>query len=243
MTFKQACWDTETSGVDTENDRIITAFISIRDGDRILKEHSWIIDPGVEIPEEASAIHGMATEWVRANGRKDVRVAIEEIVHELSEAAHAGYVITGYNNSFDLAMLEAEAKRYNPGIEGLRIRESGRFVDPIILDRAIDKYRKGSRKLKDVAAHYGITFDEEKLHDASEDVRVTAELVPKVLNATVKARPELQGLSPDEIIDKLQEFQKDKKAGWARGLTEYFARTGKTEEDGSAIAVNGAFPW
>lgn len=243
MTLKQACWDTETSGVDTENDRIITAFISLRDGDKIVKEVSWVIDPGVEIPDEAAEVHGMSTEWVRENGRKDVSTAIEEIVHELSEAAHAGYVITGYNNSFDLATLGAEAKRYNKGITGLRIRETGRFVDPLILDRAIDKYRKGSRKLKDVAAHYGIEFDESKLHDAGEDVRVTAELVPKVLNATVRALPELQGLTPDEIIDRLQEFQTVKKAEWAKGLTEYFARTGKTEDDGSAIEVNGAFPW
>lgn len=243
MSLKQACWDTETTGVRRDEDRIITAFISLRDGDEIVSEHSWVIDPGIEIPEEASNVHGMTTEWVRENGRKDVSTAIEEIVHELSEAAHAGYVITGYNNSFDLAMLESEAKRYNKGITGLRIRETGRFIDPIILDRAIDRYRKGSRKLADVARHYGIEFNEDEAHAADYDVKITAQLVPKVLNATYKAIPELQGLTPNEIIDTLQGYQKTEKAKWAQHLTEYFQKTGKTEEDGSAIVVNGNFPW
>lgn len=243
MTLKQACWDTETTGVRTDEDRIITAFISLRDGDKVVSEHSWVIDPGIDIPEEASAVHGMTTEWVREHGEKYIGKAIDEIARTLSDASHAGYVITGYNNSFDLAILEAELKRHFPGITGLRFKEEGRFIDPIILDRAIDKYRKGSRNLSDVARHYGIEFNEAEAHEASYDVKITAQLVPKVLNAAYKAIPELQGLTPDEIIDTLQGYQKTEKAKWAQHLTEYFQGIGKTEEDGSAIVVNGNFPW
>ena len=241
--MKQACWDTETSGVDVENDRILTAFVSLRDGDKIVKEVSWIIDPGIEVPEGASEVNGLTTEFIQENGRKDVAKAIDEIVHELSEAAHMGYVITGYNNSFDLSILENEAKRYNKGVTGLRIRETGKFVDPIVIDRAIDKYRKGSRKLIDVARHYGVDFEADELHDAGADVRVTAELVPKVLNAAVKKLPDLQGLTPDEVIDTLQEKQKQWKREWAGHLTEYVASIGKTEENGAPIQVSGEFPW
>lgn len=243
MTLKQACWDTETTGVRTDEDRIITAFISLRDGDRIVSEHSWVIDPGIEIPEEASAVHGMTTEWVREHGEKYQGKAIDEIAKTLSNASHAGYVITGYNNSFDLAILEAEIKRHFPGITGLRFKEEGRFIDPLILDRAIDRYRKGSRKLADVARHYGVNFNEDEAHAADYDVKVTAELVPKVLNAAYKALPKLKGLSQGEIIDALQGMQRDWKRDWADHLTEYFAKTGKTEDDGSKIVVNGNFPW
>lgn len=243
MSLKQACWDTETTGVRTDEDRIITAFISLRDGDRVVSEHSWVIDPGIEIPEEASAVHGMTTEWVRERGEKYIGKAIDEIAKVLSNASHEGYVITGYNNSFDLAILEAELKRNFSGITGLRFKEEGRFIDPIIIDRSIDRYRKGSRKLADVARHYGIEFNEAEAHEASYDVKITAQLVPKVLNAAYRAIPELQGLTPDEIVDTLQEYQKTEKAKWAQHLTEYFQGVGKTEEDGSAIVVNGNFPW
>lgn len=244
MTLKQACWDVESSGVNTQEDRIITAFISLRDGERVVSEHSWVIDPGIEIPEEASAVHGMTTEWVREHGRKDVEQAIFEIADTLANAAGDGYVITGYNNSFDLAILDSEVNRHH-GVEGLPalVETKPRFIDPIILDRAIDKYRKGSRKLADVARHYGIEFNEAEAHAADYDVKITAQLVPKVLNAAYKAIPELQGLTPDEIIDTLQGYQKTEKAKWAAHLTEYFQKTGKTEEDGSAIVVNGNFPW
>lgn len=242
--LKLATFDLETSGVRTDEDRIITCFLRAKDGDRIIGEHSWVIDAGVEIPEVAAEVHGMDTAWVREHGRKDVSTAIEEIVHELSEYAHAGYIIGGYNHSFDLAMLEAEAKRYNPGITGLRIRETARFLCPLTIDRAVDKYRKGSRKLVDVAHHYGVEVDESTLHDASGDVTITEKLIPKVLNkAWDSMGGASQGLTRDEFIDKLQELQVEWKRDWATHLTEYFEKIGKTEEDGSKIVVNGGFPW
>ena len=66
-------WDVESTGVDIENDRIITAYAMIQSIDgQILKEQHWAIDPGVEIPEGASAVHGLDTAWVREHGRKDI---------------------------------------------------------------------------------------------------------------------------------------------------------------------------
>lgn len=245
--MKTLTLDTETSGVDTDNDRIISFFMRAKDGDETLFEQEWIIDPGIEIPEGASEVHGMTTEWVRENGRKDVAKAIEEIVHELSEYGHQGFLICGYNSSFDLAILEAEAKRHNKGVQALRVKDGMpkyRFLDPLIIDRHIDKYRKGGRKLMDVARNYGIVIEEDKLHNASYDVEVTEKLIPLVLNRAWQVlKHDRHGLTPDQFIDKLQVWQKKWKADWATHLTEYFAKTGKTEEDGSPIEVNGSFPY
>lgn len=225
-------WDVESTGVDIENDRILTAYAMVQEADgNVLEERDWIINPGIEVPEAASDVHGMTTEWVQENGRKDADRAIREIAGFIDEASMAGYPIVGYNNSYDLGILDRELRRH--GAVGLDVGLSGltQFFDPIIYDRATDKYRKGSRKLMDVAKHYGVELDESRLHEAKYDVIVTAKLAWKMLHNG--------GLT----LSELQTKQKDWKRAWAENLTDYFARTGKTEDDGGKIVVDGSFPW
>lgn len=244
MGLKIITLDAETSGVDTENDRIITFFMRAKDGNEVVYEESWILDPGVEIPQEASDVHGMSTEWVRENGRKDVAEAIKEIAWELEGYALDGYVIAGFNHSFDLALLDAECRRYRAGY-GLGLDPEGvRFLDPCIFSRVFDKYKKGGHQLITVAKRNGIEIEEDRLHAADYDVEVTEKLVPIMLNRAWKELPkEREGMSPDEFITKLQGIQRKWKKEWAEGLTKYFRESGKTEEDGSPIIVEGRFPW
>ena len=245
MSLKTVCFDTETTGVDTDNDRIITCFMRAKDGDETVFERSWVIDPGVGVPEGASEIHGMTTEWVRENGRKDWEEAISEIVSNLVDYGRWGFVVAGYNSSFDLAILEAEAKRSRENVVGIAfVKPQTRFIDPIIFSRRFDKYRKGGHKLVDIARAHGFEVDESKAHEASYDVLMTEFLVPKMLNLAWKNMPkERAGLTPDQFIDKLQVWQAEWKKDWASGLSSYFAKTGKLEEDGSPIVVSDAFPY
>lgn len=240
--MKLLTWDVESTGVDVENDRIITCFMRAKGGDKVVFERNWVIDPGVEVPVEAAEVHGMSTEWVRENGRKDVDEAVKEIAYELELYAANGYIVVGYNSSFDLAMLDAECKRHCEGF-GLELNRA-RYIDPIIFSRRFDKYRKGGHKLVDIARAHGFNVEEEKAHAADYDVEMTEFLVPKMLNLAWKKMPkERAGLTPDEFITKLQEWQATEKAEWASGLTQYFEKAGKLEEDGSKIVVSGAFPW
>lgn len=221
--------DAETSGVDIANDRIITFYAMVTNiKGEVLREQSWTIDPGVEVPQGASDVHGMTTEWVRENGRKDAATAIEEIERFHYRAVVEGYPIVGYNHSFDLGMLDNEMKsHWGVGLE----LPGAEFFDPLIYDRAADKYRRGKRKLMDVARHYGIEIDEGKLHDAKYDVEITSKLAWRLLQKSPYTLAELQPL------------QLQWKRDWAEHLTEYFASQGKTEEDGSPIVVDGSFPW
>lgn len=245
--MKTVTFDVESTGVDTDNDRIITCFLRAREGGRNIFERNWIINPGVEVPKEASGVHGMTTEWVQENGRTDVSTAIEEIVHELSEYGHYGFVICGYNSAYDLAILEAEAKRYNPGVQNLRVKgglPKYRFIDPAIFSRVFDKYKKGGHKLITVAQRNGIEVEEDRLHSADYDVEVTEKLVKIMLNRAWRELADLRaGLTPDEFVTALQEWQAEQKEIWAEHTTEYFESAGKTEDDGSKIIVSGAFPW
>jgi len=228
-------WDVESTGVDITRDRIITAYAMVTNikGEK-LDERSWVIDPGVEVPKGASDVHGMTTEWVRENGRKDVAEAIYDIEWYLEGAISNGWPIVGFNNSYDLGILHHEMRRHNG--HGLNMdrpgyKYDGQFFDPIIYDRAMDKYRRGNRKLMTVAAHYGIEVDESRLHDAEYDVILTSKLAWRLLQKSPYTLAELQPL------------QLQWKRDWAEHLTEYFASQGKTEQDGSRIVVDGSFPW
>lgn len=225
-------FDVESTGISIEDDRILTCYAMVQDiKGEILREAHWTIDPGVEVPQGASDVHGMTTEWIRENGRKDADRAVREIAGFLDESSMAGYPIVGYNNAYDLGILDRELVRY--GAVGLDVGLSGAtgYFDPLIYDRANDKYRKGGRKLMDVARHYGIEIDDSRLHEAEYDVIVTAKLAWIIMQR-----------SPWTIAE-LQPLQREWKADWARHLTEYFASQGKTEDGGAPILVDGSFPW
>jgi DNA polymerase-3 subunit epsilon len=64
-----AAFDIETTGIDCESDRIVTAAVTLAGGGRPLESHAWLVDPGIEIPAGATAVHGVSTERARAEGR------------------------------------------------------------------------------------------------------------------------------------------------------------------------------
>ena len=80
-------FDTETTGVRALKDRLVTAALVLRiDGASYRSGVSspdqvatWLTDPGVEIPEQATAVHGITTEQAHRDGRP-----IEEVLHELA---------------------------------------------------------------------------------------------------------------------------------------------------------------
>ena len=78
-------FDTETTGLDMDADRIVTAYV----GDGSTRGLSWLVDPGVAIPAKATAIQGITTDEARAHGRPAAG-AIGEIVDALARALRMG---------------------------------------------------------------------------------------------------------------------------------------------------------
>ncbi|WP_367302613.1 exonuclease domain-containing protein [Subtercola boreus] len=158
-----AVFDLETTGIDVETSRVVTANVSIIDYTGATESRfDWMADPGVEIPAGAAAIHGVSTERARAEGRFAADV-IAEIVETLTDALDQGLSIVIYNAPYDLTLLDREARRY--GITPLR--EPIPVVDPLVIDKALDRYRKGKRTLEAAALHYEVDlFD---AHDAGAD--------------------------------------------------------------------------
>lgn len=213
-------FDTETTGVDPLKDRLVTAAVVScgplgADGARGRDVRTWLADPGVEIPEAAAAVHGITTERARAEGRPAAQV-LEEVAGALAAAMARGTPVVAFNASYDLTLMEAELARHGlPTMRSRLGRELGPIADPLVLDRAVDRYRRGKRRLGDLCEVYGVRVDE-ALHTAEVDVAATLD----VLEALATAHPKLSELGPDELVA----FQARAHRTWAESFNEWLAR-------------------
>jgi DNA polymerase-3 subunit epsilon len=184
-----AVFDLETTGIDVDTSRVVTANISRLDVSGVAVQRTdWLADPGVEIPEQATAVHGVTTERARAEGRPAGEV-VAEIVAALQSAFDDGYSLVVYNAPYDLTLLHREALRHGvaPLVAPLPV------VDPLVIDKQIDRYRKGKRTLSMAAAFYGVELLD--AHDAGADA-IAAGRVAQAIAARYAAELDL---SPHEL--------------------------------------------
>lgn len=169
-------FDTETTGVDVEEDRIVTAFLGVMDeSGSIVDGTEWLIDPGIDIPKGASDVHGITTEYAIEYGL-DAIEGIASLVEEFEKVSRTAPVVI-YNAPFDLTILDRESRRYlnKPlNLEGVTI------VDPLVIDKARDPYRKGKRTLTATAPVYGVPADEDA-HNALADCGMAGRIALKML--------------------------------------------------------------
>lgn len=160
---KLGVFDLETTGVDVETARIVTAHVGVIDecGD-VVERQDWMLDPGVPIPSGATAVHGITTERARADGIPAV-VGVAQIVATLLSQLQRGIPVVAYNAAYDFTVLNREAVRH--GI--VPLATPAPVVDPLIIDRAVDRYRKGKRTLQVTAGHYGVPLLD--AHDSGAD--------------------------------------------------------------------------
>jgi DNA polymerase-3 subunit epsilon len=210
-------FDLETTGVDVRADRIVTAHVGLLDATgAVIRARDWLADPGVVIPSGASAIHGITTEHARTHGRPAHEV-VAEVVTAVRAVLDAGIPVVAYNAPFDFSLLKYESLRHGVA----PIERPSPVIDPLVVDKAYDRWRRGKRTLEVVAAHYAVRLD--AAHQASADA-VAAGRVAQAL--AERYAPWL----PD-TVDELHTRQ----IAWARAqadsLTEYFVRIGRLDPD------------
>jgi DNA polymerase-3 subunit epsilon len=156
-------FDLETTGIDVETSRIVSAHVGLLNADGlVIERNDWLVDPGVEIPVEATAVHGISTEHAQAWGLPAAH-AVAQIVSALRSVFDRGTPVVAYNAPYDFTLLNREALRY--GI--LPLSAPGPIIDPLVIDKAVDKYRKGKRTLELTALYYGVDLTD--AHDAGAD--------------------------------------------------------------------------
>lgn len=226
-------FDTETTGVNVNESRIVTAAVVAHGGGKPDCAKTWLIDPGIEIPEEAAAIHGITTERVRAEG-VDAATALDEIARTLTGVLRNRLPIVAFNLAFDWSILDRELKRYElPTMAERYTQPIYGLVDPYVIDKAVDRYRKGTRKLQPTAELYGVKLDD--WHTADADA----------LAATLIAEKEfekyefLNRLSPERLYNAQQKWRKEQCAS----LQAYFRNEEKSGDayDPEAV-INGEWP-
>lgn len=225
-------FDLESTGVDVENDRIVTAaIVDIRPGEAT-RTRTWILNCGVPIPAEATAVHGISTEQARAEGQHP-SVALEEIALELTVALASGTPLIAFNGSFDLSMTDQELLRYKLGGFEERLGSYDAVapvLDPHVIDKHVDKFRKGKRTLTATCEAYGVALD--NAHAADADAIAACRLMFKLAS-----KYDLPGqfYSLQDVHDAQVEWRFEQ----AVSLAAYFRKQGENEK---ADSVDGSWP-
>ncbi|MCS0635471.1 3'-5' exonuclease [Streptomyces sp. LP05-1] len=213
-------FDLETTGTDPREARIVTAaIVEVRAGE-VTARRQWLADPGVRIPAQASAIHGISTERAAADGRPGREVA-EELAEALTGYWARGVPVVAYNAAFDLTLLAAELLRYGLPSLGDRLggAPAGPVIDPYTIDRAVDRYRRGKRNLEAVCGEYGVRLD--GAHEAAADA-LAAVLVAR---AIAGRHPSVAALTPAELHDRQIGWY----AEWAADFQGFLRRKGSPD--------------
>ena len=159
-------FDSESSGVDVENDRIVTACASLING---------------------------------TTGEANTKTWLA-------------------NLQYDLTLLDRETRRH--GLEPLeeRFAQALPFViDVRPLDKYVDRYRKGGRKLTDLCATYDVRID--GAHDASHDAIAAARVAYRI----AQRHPSLAALP----LAELHALQVKAHASQQRSFRAYRAKKGE----------------
>jgi DNA polymerase-3 subunit epsilon len=225
-------FDIESTGIDPFEDRVVTFSMVYSAGEGIAPVTlEWLINPGVEIAQGASDVHGITTAHAQEFGQP-AEVAIADIARRMEPIVDLEIPFVIYNAPFDTTMIYNEFERYNVALKYSREEMFSRVIDPLVIDKACDKYRRGSRKLTDTAKLYG--YDLTNAHNSTADVEATLHITRKLDKF----------FEPEMTIELLQEMQKAAKIEQSTSLQAYLRKT--PADDGSSraeLVINKEWPF
>jgi DNA polymerase III subunit epsilon len=211
-------FDLETTGISPFSDSPVSyGFVTHHHdmwGLKVTRE-GGLVNPGVPIPEGASAIHGISDAMVAdAPLLKDV---VDDIANTLSALWRDGAVVVGMNVSYDLTMIDSLCHRL--GLPTLKKRGAvGPVMDILILDRHFDKWRKGSRRLTDLCGQYGVILD--SAHSASADAEASLEIFEVMLGKF----PEIEIIPLPKVNAVMRTWYRE----WLSSFSAYLVKKGET---------------
>ena len=187
-------FDLETTGLSLSRDRIVElAIIRVSpQGDVFEKVRRY--NPGMPIPAEAAAIHGI-TDDIVAN-EHPFRATAKSLAKLLEPCDLAGFNI----RRFDLPILLAEFRRAGVAFE---------VNDRRLIDMKIIFHREEPRDLS-AAARFYLNRDHEDAHTALGDIRTTAAVLTAQLQKYGHLPRSMDGLHAycDEMGPFLTEFDR-----------------------------------
>jgi DNA polymerase III subunit epsilon len=169
--WKDLTWiafDTETTGLDPENDRITElGIIHYQNGEVVLR---WdvMLNPGIDIPAKVTEITQITNEMVRVS--PPIKWMTKPIRRMLT-----GGVLVAYNAKFDYSFLSNALTRAKVKLPlGF---ELAKIIDPFTWLSELHKYEKG-KSLSAMCKRYDIEVDQ--WHRACDDAEATVRLLSKI---------------------------------------------------------------
>lgn len=192
-------FDVETTGTDVAEDRIIQAsFVVLSPSNEVGPgSYTTLVDPGDRpVCDGALETHGITAERVRAEGGPP-DVVLAELTRRFRRARARDYPIVIYNLPFDWSIYLAECARHAVDVPD----PAPYFLDPLLLDRVVDKYRRGKRTLSSAVAHY-LGREIDGAHDAQTDAVETG----RVLREMLRRYPRIGKMSLADLQDRQREW-------------------------------------
>lgn len=199
----RAGFDLETTGRDPLTARIVTASIVLVDGSGdILESHEWLADPGVAIPAEATAVHGVATATAKALGAPAGQT-VKQIAGVLDTLFRRKIPVLAFNARYDFTVLAREGLRH-----GVPTPHPFPVLDPYVMDKHADRYRPGKRTLAAMSAHYGVAL--QNAHTSAADVMATlgvGQVLAERFHQLRRPAEDLHGFQVDWALRQAESFQ------------------------------------
>jgi len=161
MEVPVAVVDVETTGFDSENDRVIEVAVVHMQGGVITESWGSLVNPDRDIPDDIVRITGITNENLVGAPR------FAEVAAEVQRRL-TGRVFVAYNLTFDRAFVTAELKRAGA------VFPCDRFLDPLVFVRELQR-GAGSKKLGAVAQRLGITLS--NAHRATDDAEAAGHIL------------------------------------------------------------------
>ena len=163
---KFVCLDCETTGLDTDNDRIIEVAAICFDLSQPYGEFESLVDPECSIPEASEAIHHISQKMV--SGMPTIKKVLPEFLEFVGN-----HIIVGHGVGFDIKILAKSAER-----EGIptTIKEN-RYIDTLRMARIYGESPTNS--LEQLRKHFQI--EPEVAHRAMSDVIVNIEVFKRLV--------------------------------------------------------------
>ncbi len=209
-------FDLETTGIDSFHDVPVSyAFVEHKklNGSEVAARETGIINPGRPIPAQSTAVHGITDAMARDG------MALGEAVDMISERIRThwenGGAIVGMNVAYDLTMVEALCQVYE--VPTLGSSGPGAVLDVYVIDKTLDKWRKGKRTLSDLCVRYNVILD--NAHNAEGDAEATL----KIYEAMEREYSDLASLEIESINETLNKWHHE----YLSSLSDYFVKSGK----------------
>jgi len=169
--MREIVFDTETTGLDPlKGDRVVEiGCIELVNGIPSGQTFHRYVNPERDVPQEAFAVHGLSTEFLR--GHPPFVEVVEDFLAFVGEAP-----LIAHNAAFDFGFLNAELDR-----AGRPILARERMIDTLMLARR--RFPGASNKLDDLCARFGIDNSRRTKHGALLDAELLAEVYLELIGA------------------------------------------------------------